>query len=80
MNGSSTPARRTAFSSSSSRRSWTAILEALARERVFEPLGMTDTSYRWREACAGNCAIERGPIEKMFGPGFLGVANAADPS
>ncbi len=52
-------------------------LEALAQERIFRPLGMTDTSYAWRDEFATNCAIDRAPIEKVFGPGFLGRANCA---
>jgi CubicO group peptidase (beta-lactamase class C family) len=31
-------------------------LETLAREKVFEPLGMTRTSYAWREAFEANAA------------------------
>ena len=52
-------------------------LEALARERVFQPLGMTRTSYAWRDEYAANCAIDRAPIEKMFGKQFLGLPNSA---
>jgi len=52
-------------------------LEALAQERVFRPLGMTKTSYSWRDEYAQNCAVDRAPIEKMFGPGFLKVPNCA---
>ena len=52
-------------------------LEALAQERVFRPLGMTDTSYDWRDEYAQNCAIDRAPIEKMFGAEFLKLPNAA---
>lgn len=32
-------------------------LEALARERVFEPLGMSDTSYVWQPSYAGRYAL-----------------------
>jgi CubicO group peptidase (beta-lactamase class C family) len=52
-------------------------LEALARARVFRPLGMTDSSYAWRDEYAGNCAIDREPIEKVFGQGFLKLPNCA---
>jgi CubicO group peptidase (beta-lactamase class C family) len=52
-------------------------LEALAQERVFRPLGMTSTSYSWRDEYARNCAIDRAPIEKMFGPDFLRMPNCA---
>jgi len=52
-------------------------LEALAQERVFRPLGMTSTSYAWRDEYAGNCVIDRAPIEKMFGAEFLKLPNAA---
>ena len=52
-------------------------LEALAQERVFRPLGMMSTSYAWRDAFALNCAVDRAPIDKAFGPGFLKVPNCA---
>ena len=52
-------------------------LETLARERVFQPLGMTRTSYVWQDEYAGNCAIDRAPIEKIFGKRFLSVPNSA---
>jgi CubicO group peptidase (beta-lactamase class C family) len=52
-------------------------LEALAQERVFRPLGMTSTSYAWRDGYAENCAVDRAPIEKMFGRQFLSVPNCA---
>ena len=52
-------------------------LEALAQERVFRPLGMNDTSYAWTDEFATNCAIDRAPIEKVFGPDFLRRANCA---
>jgi CubicO group peptidase (beta-lactamase class C family) len=52
-------------------------LEALAQERVFRPLGMSDTSYEWRDEYARNCAVDREPIEKLFGAGFLKQANCA---
>jgi CubicO group peptidase (beta-lactamase class C family) len=52
-------------------------LEALAQERVFRPLGMNDTSYAWTDRFAANCAIDRAPIEKVFGRDFLRQANCA---
>ncbi len=52
-------------------------LEALAQERVFRPLGMTNSTYVWRDEYAQNCAIDVAPIEKMFGPGFLRMPNCA---
>jgi len=52
-------------------------LEALARERIFGPLGMTSTTYSWRDELAQNCAIDKASIEKVFGPGFLKLPNAA---
>ena len=52
-------------------------LDALAHERVFLPLGMTRTSYVWRDAYESNGAVDRVAIEKMFGKDFLGVPNAA---
>jgi CubicO group peptidase (beta-lactamase class C family) len=52
-------------------------LATLARERVFRPLGMTRSSYVWRDEYEGNCAVDRAPIEKVFGKAFLGVPNSA---
>jgi CubicO group peptidase (beta-lactamase class C family) len=52
-------------------------LETLAQERVFRPLGMVTTSYAWRDEYASNCAIDRAPIDKLFGPQFLKEPNAA---
>jgi len=40
-------------------------------------LGMSDTSYAWTDEFATNCAIDRAPIEKVFGPDFLRRANCA---
>jgi CubicO group peptidase (beta-lactamase class C family) len=52
-------------------------LDTLARARVFEPLGMTTAGYAWRDAQAANSAVDRAPIEAVFGPGFLSRPNAA---
>ena len=52
-------------------------LEALAAQRVFTPLGMSRTSFVWRDEYGANSAIDRAPIEKFFGAGFLALPNSA---
>ncbi len=52
-------------------------LETLARDRVFRPLGMARSSYAWQEEYGTNCAIDRGPIERMLGPDILKRPNCA---
>lgn len=52
-------------------------LEALAAQCVFTPLGMSRTSFAWRDEYGANSAIDRAPIEKFFGAGFLALPNAA---
>jgi len=52
-------------------------LETLAEEWVFRPLGMANSSYAWRDGYAENCAVDRVPIEKVFGREFLTIPNCA---
>jgi CubicO group peptidase (beta-lactamase class C family) len=52
-------------------------LEAVAQEALFQPLGLGRTSFTWRDGFTDNCAVEREPIERLFGAGFLSRPLAA---
>jgi D-alanyl-D-alanine-carboxypeptidase/D-alanyl-D-alanine-endopeptidase len=45
-------------------------LETLARETLFQPLGLARTSFAWRDDFVDNSALERETIERFFGAGF----------
>jgi CubicO group peptidase (beta-lactamase class C family) len=52
-------------------------LETLAWEALFQPLGLARTSFAWRDDFVDNSAVEREPIERLFGAGFLSRPLAA---
>jgi CubicO group peptidase (beta-lactamase class C family) len=52
-------------------------LEQLSRERIFEPLGMRRTSWRWQDAFRPSLAFDRHLIDEAFGAGFIERAIAA---